>query len=263
VGRRPRHLATALAGVAALAGLASGRRRLALVGLVGWLLGTGELAWARIAPGPRDVPELRRMLLTSVLIPPVASWHTVVGRLRHRRVPPWRGLPDLVLLDRDGTLVHDVPYNGDPGLVGPVEGAAAALDALRARGVRLAVVTNQSGVGRGLLDAGDVDRVNAEVERLLGPFDGWYVCPHRAGDGCGCRKPAPGLLKRACVDAGVDPSRALLIGDIGSDVDAAAAAGISSVLVPTVATRAVEVAAAPRVATDLESAVADILRGDW
>ena len=203
------------------------------------------------------------MLLTSALIPPLATWHTLRGRLRHRCTTPWRGLPDLVLLDRDGTLVHDVPYNGDPGRVRPMDGARSALDRLRARGVRLAVVSNQSGVARGLIGAADVEAVNRRVERLLGPFDGWYVCPHDETDGCECRKPAPGLLKRACADLGVDPSRAVMVGDIGADVAAADAAGVSAVLVPTTATRAEEVAAATRVAGDLGGAVGDILRGDW
>jgi HAD superfamily hydrolase (TIGR01662 family) len=263
VGRRPRHLATTAAGLSGVAALGAGRPRLALAGLAGWLLGTGELAWARIAPGPRDAGEVRRMLLTSAVIPPLATWHTVVGRLRHRNVPPWRGLPELVLLDRDGTLVHDVPYNGDPDLVRPMPGARTALDLLRARGVRVAVVSNQSGVARGRIASADVDAVNARVERLLGPFDGWYVCPHEDADGCECRKPAPGLLKRACADAGVDPSRAVMVGDIGADVEAAAAAGVSSVLVPTSLTRPDEVAAASRVAGDLVAAVTAVLRGGW
>jgi HAD superfamily hydrolase (TIGR01662 family) len=263
VGRRPRHLATTLAATAGVLGVLSGRRRLALTGFAGWFLGTGELAWARIAPGPRDAPEVRRMVLTSALIPPLATWHTLRGRLRHRRATPWRGLPDLVLVDRDGTLVHDVPYNGDPSRVQPMAGARSALDRLRAHGIRLAVVSNQSGVARGLIAAGDVEAVNLRVEGLLGPFDGWYVCPHDETDGCECRKPAPGLLKWACADLGVDPSRAVMVGDIGADVAAGEAAGVSAVLVPTVATRPEEVAAAPRVADDLADAVTGILRGDW
>ncbi len=64
---------------------------------------------------------------------------------------PWPPPVRAVLFDRDGTLVHDVPYNGDPDLVRPVDGAADALEPLRARGVRIGVVTNQSGVGRGLV----------------------------------------------------------------------------------------------------------------
>src|SRR3954452_23042503 len=103
------------------------------------------------------------------------------------------GLFDAVLFDRDGTLVHDVPYNGDPAEVRPVAGARAALDRLRAAGLRLGVVTKQSGIARGLLTTDQVTLVNKRVEELLGPFDTWQVCPHGDDDGCRCRKPAPGL----------------------------------------------------------------------
>ncbi|GAA1156929.1 HAD-IIIA family hydrolase [Nocardioides aquiterrae] len=261
-GRIRRHAATTAAGLLALAGLATRRRALAALGAAGWLAGTAELAWARIAPGPRDAAEVRRMLLTSAAIPAAACWHALRGELAHRRAAPWRGLPDLVLLDRDGTLVHDVPYNGDPELVAPVPGARAALNALRERGVRLAVVTNQSAIGTGRLDRGQVDAVNARVEELLGPFEAFYVCPHAPGQGCSCRKPAPGLVKQACGELGVDPARCVLVGDIGSDIAAAEAAGVPAYLVPTPQTRPEEIAAAPRVAASLAEAVETILRGD-
>jgi len=263
VGRRARHVAITIAGGAGVAALLASRPRPGLVGLAAWLAGTGELAWARIAPGPRDRAEVRRMLLTSAAIPAAATFHSLRGAVRHRRASPWRGLPELVLLDRDGTLVHDLPYNGDPALVRPVHGAREALDRLRAEGVRLAVVSNQSAVGKGLIGRGDVDAVNARVEELLGPFEAFHVCPHDADEGCACRKPAPGLLERACVEAGVDPARTVMVGDIGADVEAARAAGVSAVLVPTPATRADEVAAAARVSATLPDAVSRVLAGDW
>jgi hypothetical protein len=81
-GRRPRHLATVLAGLIGLTGWARGRRRLAALGAAGWLAGTAEFAWARIAPGPRDARELVRMLLTSALIPPAATYHWLAGWAR-------------------------------------------------------------------------------------------------------------------------------------------------------------------------------------
>ncbi|HKT03110.1 MAG TPA: HAD-IIIA family hydrolase, partial [Rugosimonospora sp.] len=124
---------------------------------------------------------------------------------------------DAVLLDRDGTLVRDVPYNGDPQRVVPVPGARTALDRLRAAGLRLAVVSNQSGIGRGLLTLEAVSRVNARIEELLGPFDGWHLCPHTADDGCGCRKPAPGLVHAAARALGTVAARCVVVGDIGSD----------------------------------------------
>src|SRR6476620_9472252 len=95
--------------------------------------------------------------------------------------------PRVVLFDRDGTLVVDVPYNGDPGRVRPVAGAKAVLDGLRADGIATGVITNHSGIARGLITADDVARVNARVEELLGPFDVWEVCPHAEQDGCICR----------------------------------------------------------------------------
>jgi histidinol-phosphate phosphatase family protein len=136
-----------------------------------------------------------------------------------------------------------------------MDGARAVLDDLRDRGVRLGVVSNQSGVGRGLLTRAQVDAVNARVEELLGPFDTWQVCPHAPDDGCACRKPGPGLVLAAAADLGVAPWRCAVVGDIGADVGAALAAGATPVLVPTPLTRPEEVAAAPVVAADLAGAV--------
>ncbi|MFD6755145.1 HAD-IIIA family hydrolase [Micromonospora gifhornensis] len=167
---------------------------------------------------------------------------------------------DAVLLDRDGTLIEDVPYNGDPDKVRAMPGARAALDRLRAAGLKLAVVTNQSGLARGLFTAAQLDQVHRRVEQLLGPFDSWQVCPHDDGDGCACRKPAPGLVYAAAEALGTVPARCALIGDIGRDVTAALAAGAAGILVPTPVTRTEEIAAAPWVADDLPSAVAEILR---
>jgi HAD superfamily hydrolase (TIGR01662 family) len=165
-----------------------------------------------------------------------------------------------VLFDRDGTLVEDVPYNGDPALVRPMPGARAALDRLRAAGFKVGVVTNQSGVARGLLTEEDVAKVNARVEELLGPFDVWKVCPHGERDACRCRKPQPGMIVDAAAALGTTPQRCVVVGDIGRDMAAAGAAGAAGILVPTAVTRAEEVAAAPAVAGDLHAAVHQILR---
>lgn len=164
---------------------------------------------------------------------------------------------DAVLFDRDGTLVRDVPYNGDPERVDPVPGARRAVARLRAAGYRLGVVSNQSGVGRGLLTPDQVRRVDERIDELVGPFDTWQVCPHPAGAGCGCRKPAPGLVHRAAAALDTVPGRCVVIGDIGADVAAAVAAGATAVLVPTQATLVAEVAAAPAVCRDLAGAA------DW
>jgi HAD superfamily hydrolase (TIGR01662 family) len=262
LGRRPQHLAITGAALAAV-GLAAARRPRAAAAAAGaWLAGTAEFAWARIAPGPCTRAEVATMTATSLLIPPLATWHFLRGLARHRRVRPWRGLPDLVLFDRDGTLVHDVPYNGDPDRVRLVAGAREALDRLRARGVRVGVVSNQSGVARGLITAAQVEACNARLAELLGPFDTVQVCPHGPDEGCACRKPAPGMVKAACAELDVDPARCVVIGDIGADVDAAAAAGATGILVPTPVTRRQEVAAA-RTAPTLPAAVDAVLAGAW
>jgi HAD superfamily hydrolase (TIGR01662 family) len=174
-----------------------------------------------------------------------------------------RGAPELVLFDRDATLIHDVPYNGDPAKVEPVDGAREVLDGLRRLGVRVGVVTNQGAIGSGLLTREQVESVNARVEELLGPFDVWRYCPHARDAGCGCRKPAPGMVSSACEELGVPPERTALVGDMGLDVAAARAAGAHGVLVPTPLTRPEDVAAAGHVAPTLAEAVDDLLAGRW
>lgn len=159
-----------------------------------------------------------------------------------------------MLFDRDGTLVDDVPYNSDPDLVTPRPGARAALDLLRRKGILLGIVSNQSGVGRGLLTEDDVHRVHARLADLLGPFDDLRYCPHLPDDGCGCRKPAPGMVVAACAALEVAPASVVVVGDIGADVGAALAAGATPILVPTPVTRQDEVAAAPLLAPDLVTA---------
>jgi len=174
---------------------------------------------------------------------------------------PATGRPLAVLLDRDGTLVADVPYNGDPEQVRLMPAAAEAVGRLRAAGVATAVVSNQSGIARGVLTRDQVDAVNARVAELLGPVGPFFVCPHGPGDGCGCRKPAPGLVLEAAAALGVPAASCVLVGDIGADVDAGLAAGARAILVPTPQTRPEEIAAAPEVATDLLAAV-DLLLAD-
>jgi len=284
-GRRPRHLLTTAAGLGTLTLALSGRRRSAGAVAVLWVAGTAEVALARIAAGPRTAGEVTRMLATSAVLPPAATYHWLRGVWRHRAAGPWQPAPPsvpgsvavtvagsaagtvpaepaaAVLFDRDGTLVEDIPYNGDPDRVLPVPGAREALDRLRGAGLRLGVVSNQSGIARGLLTATQVAAVNARVERLLGPFDVWQVCPHDPDGGCECRKPRPGMVVRAASTLGVPAERCVVIGDIGSDVEAATAAGARAVLVPTSATRSEEIRSAPVVAPDLGRAVDLVLGG--
>ena len=159
-----------------------------------------------------------------------------------------------VLFDRDGTLIVDVPYNSDPARLRLMPHAREVLECLRSRGIATGVLSNQSGIGRGILSTDQVAAVNLRVEQLLGPFDVWDFCPQRPEDGCTCRKPAPGMIRRACQRLGISPGEAAYVGDIGSDVEAARAAGARGVMVPTALTLPTEVAAAPEVASDLLSA---------
>jgi histidinol-phosphate phosphatase family protein len=257
-GRLRRHLAVTGAALVACGSLSVRHRRTAVAGAGLWLAGTAELAWSRIAPGPRTREEISKMLWTSALLPPAAVLHRLRGRLALRGAAR-RARPAAVLLDRDGTLVEDVPYNGDPALVRPLPGAREALDRLRAAGLPLAVVSNQSGIGRGLVTAEQVRAVNRRVEELLGPIGPWFVCPHDPAAGCACRKPRPGLVLRAAARLGVEPADCALIGDIGSDVQAAHAAGARAVLVPTPQTLRHELDGAPETASTLPAAVERLL----
>ena len=271
--------AGAWARTAPAAGLATGTdagtaRAACTVRAAGAAAGVGALAWAgltarflaiRLGPGPRPGDpefraEVRRMVPTSLTIPFAAVRHRIDGWRRHRDATPWPPRPRAVLFDRDGTLVRDVPYNGDPAKVELMPGAREAVDRARAAGLAVGVVSNQSGIARGLLDDAAVRAVNARVDELLGGMDTWRYCPHGPEDGCGCRKPEPGLVTAAAADLGVDPRECVVIGDIGADVEAALAARARPVLVPTPVTRPEEVRDAPCVAPDLLTAVGEVLR---
>lgn len=265
-GRRRWHAAATLAAAGSVVGAATRRWSAAAAGAAAWTVLTGELAWARIRPGPRTPREIAIMIATSVAIPPAAvAWYAwgLVRPLPARPAAPDPGprpvRPRAVLLDRDGTLVVDRPYNGDPGAVRPMPTAVRALALLRAHGIDTAVVSNQSGVARGRLTSAEVEAVNRRVEELLGPLGPWFVCPHGPDDGCRCRKPAPGLVLAAAESLGFRTDECVVIGDIGADVEAARMAGARAILVPTPATRPEEIAAAPEVADDLEAAVRLIL----
>jgi histidinol-phosphate phosphatase family protein len=121
------------------------------------------------------------------------------------------------------------------------------------------VVTNQSGVARGVLTAAQVDAVNRRIDTELGSLDQWLVCPHGPDDGCRCRKPAPGLVTAAAAHLRVAPASCVVIGDTEADVAAARAAGARGILVANAATRADEIACAPESAPTVRAAVARVL----
>ena len=140
--------------------------------------------------------------------------------------------PRTAFLDRDGTIIEDLGYLGDPERIHFIPGAIEAMRALRGAGYRLVLVTNQAGVARGLITEGDVRRVNDRLRQLLAEtgvvLDAIYYCPHHAEIGppeyrlaCDCRKPGPGMVERARQDLGVNPARSVIIGDHGSDAGVA------------------------------------------
>jgi D-glycero-D-manno-heptose 1,7-bisphosphate phosphatase len=147
-----------------------------------------------------------------------------------------------VFLDKDGTLVDDVPYNVDPDLVRLAPGAEEGLPALRDQGYRLFVVSNQSGVAHGLFPESALVAVERRLRELLGSLgvalDDFLYCPHHP-DGrvrpyaidCHCRKPASGLIRRASDTHRLDLARSWLIGDILDDVEAARRSGCQTILI--------------------------------
>lgn len=145
-----------------------------------------------------------------------------------------------MFLDRDGTLIEEVGHLGDPAGVVLIRGAAAALDRLAGAGFALVVVSNQGGVARGLFTEDDIRAVNARTAELLASagspaIDAWYWCPHHPdfSGPCDCRKPAPGMLKRAAEELDLDLGASWMVGDHPADAGAARAAGARSILVRT------------------------------
>jgi len=157
-----------------------------------------------------------------------------------------------IFLDRDGTLIEDPGYLADPDGVVLLPGAAAGLRSLRELGFALAVVSNRSGIARGLITQEQADAVH---ERFVAAFraegvelDDVRYCPHGPDDGCACRKPLPGLILDAADALGADLARSFVIGDKDVDVDAGRSAGCRTI--------AFGVADADYTATDWGDAVA-------
>ncbi len=147
-----------------------------------------------------------------------------------------------VFLDRDGCLVRDVRHGADPAAMALLPGVAEALGAFAAFGYRLVVVTNQSGVARGLFTLGEARAMARRLAALLEPagvrLAGYFLCPHHPEGSipelavrCDCRKPEPALLARAAGELHLDLSRSWMIGDTLADVAAGESAGARSVLV--------------------------------
>jgi D-glycero-D-manno-heptose 1,7-bisphosphate phosphatase len=147
-----------------------------------------------------------------------------------------------VFFDKDGTLVEDVPYNVDPDRIRLAPGAAEGLPLLVEAGFKLVVVSNQSGVARGMFEEKALVAVERRLKELLGalgvPLAGFYYCPHHPQGqlaqyavACECRKPAPGMIRRAATELGLDVTRSWLVGDILDDIEAGHRAGCRTVLI--------------------------------
>ena len=140
-----------------------------------------------------------------------------------------------VFVDRDGTLIVERAYLADPDGVTFVPGAEEAIRRLKSAGFVVVIVTNQSGIARGLYDEGVLAEIHArmetEIEALGGRLAGIYHCPHAPEAGCDCRKPRAGLIARACRDLGIESLGAPMIGDRMSDLESARAAGCRPILV--------------------------------
>ncbi|HEY0818752.1 MAG TPA: HAD family hydrolase [Rhizobacter sp.] len=139
-----------------------------------------------------------------------------------------------VFIDKDGTLVENVPYNVDPALLAFTPHAAQGLRLLMAHGYQLVVVSNQPGVALGRFDESALDGLRAVLMVRLAAqgvqLSGMHWCPHVPGAGCACRKPAPGLLLRAAELLDLDLQHSWMVGDILDDVEAGHRAGCRSVL---------------------------------
>jgi D-glycero-D-manno-heptose 1,7-bisphosphate phosphatase len=143
-----------------------------------------------------------------------------------------------VLLDRDGVINHDSDeFIKSPEQWLPIEGSLEAIALFTEHGYKVVVITNQSGLARGLFDAAMLEAIHAKMQRMAvekgGKIDAIYFCPHGPDDGCSCRKPKPGLLETFAADNNVNLSGIAFIGDSLRDLQAAQAAGASPILVKT------------------------------
>jgi len=166
-----------------------------------------------------------------------------------------------IFLDRDGTLMEEVNYCKDPALVRLLPGARDALRRLKDAGFVLVIVTNQSGIARGIITNADFDAVQARLLELLGGdlIAGTYMCPDGPAGESGRRKPSPAMVLEAVRDLGLDPARSWFVGDKAADVQCGLAAGTRAVLVRTGHGAGADATGAHFVAKDIASAAEFIL----
>ena len=168
-----------------------------------------------------------------------------------------------VFVDRDGTIIEDRDYCSDPKDVKIFPGAPEALRRLKSNGFKLIIITNQSGIGRGLFTLEQYRAVEAEVLRQLGDdlIDASYFCPDTPGQHCNCRKPAAGMVVAAAREHQLDLSRSFLVGDKETDVECGHNAGVRTIRVRTGFDRETTKSMADWVAEDVPAAVDLILCG--
>lgn len=167
-----------------------------------------------------------------------------------------------VFLDRDGTLMRDVDYCGDPKDVALFKAVPEALRELKESGYKLIVVTNQSGIARGYFSEAQYRAVEREISRQVGDnvIDATYYCPHLPADGCKCRKPSPEMIFQAARDHDVDLAHSFFIGDKESDIECGRNAGVKAILVRTGYGQGTNDQLTDLVAEDLNEAVKLILK---
>jgi D-glycero-D-manno-heptose 1,7-bisphosphate phosphatase len=152
-----------------------------------------------------------------------------------------RTLEKAIFLDKDGTLIPDIPYNADPELVSLSPYAGEALQSLQAAGFKLIVISNQSGVAKGYFNLEALRSINQRINFLLEPFDvvidDFFYCPHFVSGSisefaydCDCRKPKPGLILDAANQLDINLSISWMIGDILNDCEAGNRAGCHTIL---------------------------------
>lgn len=147
--------------------------------------------------------------------------------------PPQR----FAILDRDGTIIEECNYLSDPDQVQLIAGAAEAMRGMRDEGLGVAVVTNQSGVGRGYFDLARLEDIHHRMCQLLEDegvhLDGIYFCPHTPDDACNCRKPRSGMIKQAARELNFNPADCLVVGDRETDIEMGQNVGATTFLVAT------------------------------
>jgi D-glycero-D-manno-heptose 1,7-bisphosphate phosphatase len=167
-----------------------------------------------------------------------------------------------VFFDRDGTLMEERHYCGDPAQVRVYSGVSAGLRKLKQAGFRTFIVTNQSGIGRGLITEAQYRAVQAELISRIGEelIDGSYFCPDAPGQPSERRKPAPGMLLEAAAEFDLDLGGSYMIGDKAADVECGRRAGARTILVMTGYGRLQDCTPDYR-ARDVVSAIEAVLRG--